>query len=138
MTYMDDCFKIFINAIGFVASTPEQQRSALPPFVDIADEVALTFEEAYVLSPQLYEDGVLSPTIMTSLQKLNKLFDYMSSEHQYWTFESMQQDERWEMTRTIARQIWDGLGIKGNYQADSINDVYTWMESRSGNISSTN
>ena len=126
---MDECFKTFLNGLGFVASTPDQQKEALPPFVNIADEVALAFDDVFTLSQQLYENKILSAKIMASLQELDRLFDAMLTEKKDWTFGCMLHSEKWEATRNIAKDILSELGIKEEPKAKNICGYYTWIKS---------
>ena len=53
-------FEMLIEALRLVASEAEIQIEVLPEWVHIPDEVALTFDEFYVLFDQVVEAGLLN------------------------------------------------------------------------------
>ena len=53
-------FEMLIEALRLVASEAEIQIEVLPEWVHIPDEVALTFDECYVLFDQVVEAGLVN------------------------------------------------------------------------------
>ncbi|WP_444103838.1 hypothetical protein [Bacteroides sp.] len=111
---MDRNFIFFIEGICLLACSPELQKKALPDFVDVADELALMFDDLYALSPQLYRAKLLPKEVLNYLDELDELFDKMSAESSFWNFDSMRHDKEWTKTRLFAKQILACLEIEWN------------------------
>ena len=101
--------RMLIEALRLLAAPYDQQAGSLPPFVSVADEIALTFDETYPFSAELVGDGLLDSSAKRGLDELDSILDRMSREEEaLWTAEALRVDPRWHAIRvksceTLAR-----------------------------------
>jgi hypothetical protein len=104
---------LIVNALRLAALSAEDQAAALPEFVHVPDEVALIYDDAYVVVPQLCEAGVITDNQAEALSELDRQFTEMSDAHDratLWTREAMRVDKRWSEARRLATQALSLLG----------------------------
>lgn len=100
-----------IEALELVAADSEIQRTVLPTFVHIPDEIALALGDSMLLLDQIIDGGLLKDEQVILLRKLDAIFTAKSgSDHaSFRTEDAMKHDEMWKETRTLARKILQSL-----------------------------
>jgi hypothetical protein len=104
---------LLVEALRLVAATPDEQIAALPTWVAVADEIALVYEDHYLMVPALIEGGLITAGQEEPLKALDALFDQMTDaadREAVWKVEAIYDDERWEKARELARAALQRLG----------------------------
>jgi hypothetical protein len=96
---------MLIQSLQLLAASYEQQVNALPAFVDIPDEVALTFSETFLLAGPLVEKGLITFDQQVELKQLDALLEQMSDDKNLWMLTSLQTAPQWEHVRQEAERI---------------------------------
>src|SRR5579859_8177862 len=96
---------MLIQSLQLLAACYEQQVKALPAFVDVPDEVALTFGEAFLLTDPLVKEGLITIYQQAELKQLDALLDQMSDNKDLWTLTALQASPQWEHVRHLAENI---------------------------------
>jgi hypothetical protein len=109
-----DSYNVLVQSIMLVASTYETQIATLPEFVHSPDEIALIYNDAYLITPQLKEQKLISLNTLPILKELDDLFDAMSEDKSLWTFEKLKDDKSWKRSRELAFLILEELGVSYN------------------------
>jgi hypothetical protein len=102
-----------VDALRLAALPAEDQVAALPDFVHVPDEVALLYEDAWVLVPQIREAGLLTDDEHAALARLDRHYGEMSDapdKDSLWTLEAMKHDDRWTKSRQLAVDALAALG----------------------------
>ena len=118
---------LLVDALRLAALPVDRQVAALPSFVHVPDEVALVFDDAWDLVPQVVDAGLMTPAQHEPVAALDDLFNEMSDAadaDDLWTIESMRTDPRWERARALAR---DALGRLGEPEGDPAFEGITWI-----------
>jgi len=97
-----------VEALRLLAASVEAQRSALPDFVCITDEVALTFDDEYRVNASAIAE--LAPALQGALANINGELDAMSARPELWTVDSLGAEPEWERIRAQARAVLTELG----------------------------
>jgi hypothetical protein len=97
-------YTLVIEALRLLAAPFDQQKNALPPFVVRADEVALTFGNAFDVAEQVHRAGLISVATYTRLEGIHAELARMSEpEHtDLWTDEALQYGREWNALRATA------------------------------------
>lgn len=96
-----------------IAQEPETQRTLFPSFVEVADELALAWEEA------LIELGAKIDLLGEAQQVAVRALDtYMSSvsgpaNYHVWTIEGLESASEWVVMRNLARNVLREIGWAG-------------------------
>jgi len=90
---------MLIQSLQLLAASYEQQVHALPAFVDIPDEVALTFGETFLLAGPLVKKGLITFDQQVELKQLNALLEQMSNDKNLWTLTALQTAPEWKHVR---------------------------------------
>lgn len=104
---------IFVDGVLLLGLDVEQQLASLPDFVPLADELALTFDDGYILLPQLVEAGLVSAEAAALADELSETFDAMGGEENYeayWTEQKVADSPEWAAIRSKARALLEMLG----------------------------
>lgn len=80
---------MLIQALQLLAATYEEQINALPEFVDVPDEIALTFDEVYLLVENLDKEGLITTSQKTALAQIDSVLEQMSKKEDIWTLDSL-------------------------------------------------
>ncbi len=104
-TKSDTRLNRLIQSLQLLAACYEQQVNALPDFVDVPDEVALTFSEALLLADPLVKEGLITTGQQAGLKQLDALLEQMSDNKNLWTLTSLQASPEWEYVRHLAENI---------------------------------
>lgn len=98
-------YTILVQSLKLAAHNPATQISLLPSFVVVTDEIALTFEDGFLLANELKENNFISDSIFKYLVELDGLFNYMSNDKSIWSIEALINHELWQNTRDLAKLI---------------------------------
>jgi hypothetical protein len=106
-----DCL---VQALHHLALPAEQQQS-LTWLGHVPDELALDFDHAWGLVPQLVERGWISAEQLAALARVGQLLTAMSDRaaperEQLWTLEGLGTDARWADARLLAAHALEALG----------------------------
>jgi hypothetical protein len=102
-----------VDALRLAAIPAAEQVKTLPDFVHVPDEVALLYDDAFRLVPQIREAELIEDDQVEVLAELDQLFEEMfaaADQDQLWTVEAMSVDERWKRSRQIATNALAALG----------------------------
>ncbi len=120
--------EMIVNALRLVALPTEKQVAALPDFVHVPDEIALIYDDAFRLVPELQAAEVLMPSQADALHELDRKFTAMTDapdEETVWTLEAMQSDERWNDARRLACHALNLLGASAD--PPDFSGTHTWV-----------
>lgn len=100
----------FLRAMAILAlNAPDQvtwlNSLGLPGTAALADELALEFDDGYLLVPSFIEGGWLSSGVQEFLAPIEAALTSMSEsgDGDVWTIEALKTDHRWEEVRVLAR-----------------------------------
>lgn len=100
-----DQYNQLIQSLRLVEVSPDIQIRLLPQFVNIADEIALVYDDAFLIASELKERNIISSDTFKILTELNELFEKMSIDKSLWSVEMLRTNIDWERTRKIAGQV---------------------------------
>lgn len=95
-------YNILLQSLRLVASPSEVQITSVPQFASMPDEVALTFNDAYLIAPQLLDENLISIQAFDLLKELVELFEKMSKDKSLWTLGKLESDTAWKRSRELA------------------------------------
>ena len=110
-----DIYVELVQILKLMALSPEKQIQILPDFVDVPDEIALAYDDIYLMIPQIVKEKVISIRIHKLLEDLNQLFNDMSGNTFFWSMEYFEHGESWKNVRQLASSILEEL--------DEVNDI---------------
>lgn len=102
-----DIYYILVQCLKLIALPAEKQIQMLPDFVWVPDEIALGFDDVYLMIPQI--DKLISDHGLTLLKELDQLFEEMSEEPLFWSLEYFESGDLWKKVRLLARSILEDL-----------------------------
>ena len=106
-----------VQSVSRLSLGPEEQANFIrsifrteDPLVN-CDELALQFDDSYVMVPQLVDRGLLSHEAAGRLDALAAQLDAMSAagKPELWTLKSVQEADEWEQVRLLACSLLDLL-----------------------------
>ena len=80
----------------------------MPHFVDVANEIAQSYDDAWVLVPQIREAGLLTEEQYASLVRIDRHFSEMSES--LWTTDAVREHPHWQHSRELAAEALSLLG----------------------------
>jgi hypothetical protein len=94
---------------------PADQQATLRGLGHVPDELALDFDHAWGLVPQLAERGWVSAEQLAALARVDQLLTAMSDRaapdrRLLWSLDGLGADARWAAARTLAAQALEALG----------------------------
>ncbi len=101
-------YKRMYNAVLLMASNYEKQIDALPKAINIADEIALVFDDEVVaVMDTLHKDGMLSLDECALINDINNKLSEMGEKHDksLWTIEALKESNLWGQCREKAKQL---------------------------------
>jgi hypothetical protein len=101
-----------VEALRLVAAPAAVQQAALPPFVVVADEIALTYHDAYLLADQVAAAGLVTAQDLARLAELDAHFDALTArgDPTLWTTDALRTVPAWEEARRLAATLLAALG----------------------------
>ncbi|MEP6850558.1 MAG: hypothetical protein ABI999_16995 [Acidobacteriota bacterium] len=101
-----EAYETLVRSIQLVALPFDEQVKILPEFVVVADEIALTFDDAYrYFAGSSDDDSLISPATRKLLDELDKAFEQMSKNRSLWSLDALRISDEWDGTRNLARKI---------------------------------
>jgi hypothetical protein len=94
-----------IEALRLLAADYETQVNSLPAYVHVPDEVALIFDDSWLLVEQNLETSHLNPKQIAQLQEIDHLLEQMGGRRDIWTLHSLKTSAQWEAVRISARMV---------------------------------
>lgn len=91
----------FMWAVQALALPALQQRQLFPQFAEVADELALDYEEAWRTYSTVLEP-LTSPAQQASVAALTELLQAMSGSQRLWTDEALETAAEWGRVRELA------------------------------------
>lgn len=102
-------YERFKKAIELMASKPNDLWIKCSNRVNIAEEVALIFDDECVyIAPYLKKERCISEQIYNMVIEVNEQLTLLSNEHneKNWTIQAMNSDKRWIKARALADKIY--------------------------------
>jgi len=112
---------MMIQALRLLAADFENQIKALPDYVCIPDEVALTFGDAFLLLDQIREANLVSEQQSAAIEEIDDYLDVIQSKTDTdnpWTLEAMKTSCDWQHLRVLARKALVLLGESPDAKPD--------------------
>src|ERR1700680_1498632 len=105
--------EMLVNATRLLASDADGQERAFPDFVQVPDELALNFDDAFRLRDQLEASGHLTRQQVEALERVDRLLEEMTNRHEHslWTLEALRASPDWQALRVEARSALGALGV---------------------------
>jgi hypothetical protein len=101
-------YNSLIGALKLVAADYSEQVNSMPSFViEVADDIANTFGEAFHLTNPILEAGMITKEVAFKLKELDGLFE-MEDEY-LWEKEALKSSPQWEKIRLLATEILENL-----------------------------
>ncbi|MFC9793014.1 hypothetical protein ACFVJI_10295 [Streptomyces sp. NPDC127584] len=109
--------RILIEAVVVVAAAPAVQAAWLGRYAVPPDEIALGFDDGFLLVGCLVEEEELSPAVLPLLRMIDEVFTEMTADAaptDRWTTDALSGDAGWERARQLAREV---LALEGEGDA---------------------
>lgn len=94
--------EMLIQSLQLLAAPYEQQIKAFPHFVDVPDEIALTFDDVYTFADALVRESLLTSEQKDAVEQLNTYLDQLSDKKDQWTLSALQTSSQWNRVRDMA------------------------------------
>jgi hypothetical protein len=94
-----------IEVLKLLAADYQIQISSFPNYVQIPDEIALSFEDVYIFSNNLKDSGMINEEQKAKLDYLNIQLDEMSENKSLWGLESLKEAQEWQEIRKLAVEL---------------------------------
>ena len=98
-------FDMLLQSLQLLAASYEQQLQAFPDFVQVPDEIALTFEDVCLFLDEIVHKGFVTPIQKGSIKQLNEALNQMSKDKELWIQSSLQTSPQWEDIRHRANGL---------------------------------
>jgi hypothetical protein len=103
---LQEQYRRVLESLKLLSASEEQQEEYLPEFADIPDDVTSSFENAFLLLPQLIDNNSFSNSSLASILRLyNKM---------QWCLRNVGLDdfsnEEWNKVRRLARETLHLIG----------------------------
>ena len=103
-------YQMLVSSLQLLSLQSDQQQASLAGFVDVPDELALTFDETFVLKDRMRSAGVIDGPVVVVLEELARQLATMSGVKAMWTIEALQSAPEWKTVRIKAREVLKLLG----------------------------
>ena len=114
MTKEQQFLERLVQSIRLLASDYETQIRSFPSFVHIPDELALTYNDCFLLVDQMAKAGLLNERQLARLKELDGALEQMSEKEseELWTLDALKKSSEWQDIRLIASELLVLLGRK--------------------------
>jgi hypothetical protein len=102
---------MLVQSLQLLAADYEEQVKALPEFVDVPDEIALTFNEAYLLIENFDKEGLMTTSQKMDLRQIDSALEQMSKGEDVWTLNALKTSSQWEDVRLLASNALKAFNI---------------------------
>lgn len=103
-------YERFKSAVELIASKPNDLLIKYNEKLNIAEEVALTFDnECIYIVSYLKKEKCISDEIFNLVMQINEQLELLSDEYneKNWTIQAMECDSRWIKARELAKKLLD-------------------------------
>ncbi|HUM66542.1 MAG TPA: hypothetical protein PLV32_11875 [Chitinophagaceae bacterium] len=115
-------YKSLVEGLKLLASSYEDQKSYLPDFVNLKDEVIAIFGDAFLLMPQLIEQDFLSKNAIASILRCFNWMELTTRNEDISDLESFKNHESWQKVRELAMEALEDMNEeKGKPDLSHIN-----------------
>jgi len=112
-----------IQSLKLIASPHHIQISCFPDYVNVTDEIALIYNESYIMLPQI--SSIMSPHIVKLLDELDELFEEMSRDKALWNINNLERNFYWTKSRDLGSRIL--VELKEKYTKPNL-DFIQWVK----------
>ena len=101
-------YERFVAAIELMASSPDDLLLKYDERINIAEDVALTFDDECVyMAPYLKDNQCIGEKVYNLVMQIDEQLELLSEEHneENWTIQAMNSDERWIRARAAANEV---------------------------------
>ena len=101
-------YERFVAAIELMASSPDDLLLKYDERINIADDVALTFDDECVyIASYLKDNQCIGEKVYNLVMQIDEQLELLSDEHneENWTIQAMNSDERWIRVRAAANEV---------------------------------
>lgn len=102
-------YNMLLQALRLVASSSNVQISVMPNFVNIPEEIALIYNDAYLTLTQLQNQNLIPKEALEILKKIDELFEKMSKDPSLWTLDILENDKNWRLSRDLDKSVLKSL-----------------------------
>ena len=99
-----------LQATQLLAADYSTQRSLLPDFVHLPDELALIYGDAILLLDQIIQTELITTHQAVLFREIDGLLDSMEQQKYLWTEDALLSQAEWNTVRHKARNLLDSLG----------------------------
>lgn len=114
-----------IQALRLIASGANIQIDSFPQYVNVADEIALLYNDIYLLVPQLVDSGIISSEHIDILFQIDHLFEVMSNDKSIWSTIMLENHANWKQARLLALEALKSLNVP--YETPNL-DFVKWVK----------
>ncbi len=96
-----------VQSIRLLAADYETQIRSFPGFVHIPDELALTYNDCFLLVDQMANAGLLNEHQLARLKELDGALERMSEKEseEMWTLDALKKNAEWQDIRLMASEL---------------------------------
>ncbi|MFF4261410.1 hypothetical protein ACFY7Y_11165 [Streptomyces virginiae] len=100
-------YRQLLAAVALLAAPAPDQLAWLEKHDVPVDEIALNFDDAVVMAPQLGDVGWLAPEALSDLTRMNDLLNRLTADEgaTVWTAQGLRTHEQWERIRQEAERF---------------------------------
>lgn len=109
MTTRKEFFRRLIEALRLLSASYDVQKSSLPDFVHVPDELALIFDDCFLLIQQFIETEKINDDQITKLRAIDQTLHHMTKSRGVWTLEGLETMPEWQEVRYLARLALDSF-----------------------------
>ncbi|MFJ3633005.1 hypothetical protein [Streptomyces sp. NPDC090112] len=99
-------YRQLLAAVALLAAPAPDQLAWLKKHTVPVDEIALNFDDAAMMAPQLADNGWLAPEALADITRMNDLLNSPAGEGStVWTAQGLRTHEQWQQIRQEAEQF---------------------------------
>jgi len=98
---IEDNYNFFFDSVTILGSSFEDQKKILPDYVDIGDDIISDFENAFLLLPELIENGKFSYNAIAMILRLYNQVQWCLRNISLDDFSS----QEWDNVRELAKKV---------------------------------
>jgi hypothetical protein len=102
-------FNLLVDSLKLLSSCYEDQKKSLPDFVNIKDEVISSFEDAFLLMPQLIEKDYVTKKSIISIIRCYNWMELVNRDETIADKESFINHDKWQKIRYLARKALEDI-----------------------------
>ncbi|MEU6210851.1 hypothetical protein ABZ891_13150 [Streptomyces sp. NPDC047023] len=101
-----------LTAVALLAAPAQDQLAWLDQHAVPVDEIALNFDDATVMAPQLGDEGWLTPEALSDITQMDGLLNLLAADKgsTVWTAQGLRTHEQWRRVRQEAERFLQAEG----------------------------